>query len=63
MSDALKIHFPDEPHDWEAIRSKLHSKSEKEIIRGRVGAIDGFFQPTKCPTVKETNGNVRAYFS
>jgi hypothetical protein len=28
-----------------------------------VGAIDGFFQPTKCPTVKDMNGNVPAYFS
>jgi hypothetical protein len=61
--DALRIRHPEAGDDWETVRSKFHSKSEEGIIRGCVGAIDGFFQPTKCPTVKDTNGNVRAYFS
>ena len=26
-------------------------------------AIDGFFQPTTCPTVKEVGGNITAYCS
>jgi hypothetical protein len=62
-SDALKIRLPEGPKEWEAVRVKFHGKSEEGIVRGCVGAIDGFFQPTKCPNVKETNGNVRAYFS
>jgi hypothetical protein len=56
--DALRIHHPEAGDDWEIVRSKVHSKSEEGIIRGCVGAIDGFFQPAKCPTVKGTNGNV-----
>jgi hypothetical protein len=62
-ADVLAIHVPDDPEKWESIRLKFHERSEEGIIRGCVGAIDGFFQPTKCPTVKETHGNVRAYFS
>jgi hypothetical protein len=62
-ADALKIHLPEAPHQWEDIRVKFFSKSEKGIIHGCVGAIDSCFQPMKCPTVKETNGNVGAYFS
>ena len=63
LCDELKIRLPEGPKEWEAIRVKFHGKSEEGIVRGCVGAIDGFFQPTKCPNVKETNGNVRAYFS
>jgi hypothetical protein len=63
LSDDLKIRLPEGHEEWEVIRSKFHSKSEEGIVRGCVGAIDGFFQPTRCPTVKETNGNVRTYFS
>jgi hypothetical protein len=61
--DALRIRHPEAGDDWEVVRSNFHSKSEEGIIRGCVGAIDGFFQPTKCPTVKDSIGNVRAYFS
>jgi hypothetical protein len=61
--DSLRIRHPEAGDDWELVRSKFHSKSEEGIIRGCVGAIDGFFQPTICPTVKATNGNVRAYYS
>jgi hypothetical protein len=61
--DALKIHLPDSPDTWEEIRVKFHCKSKEGIIRGCVGAIDSFFQPTKCPTVRERNGNVCAYYS
>jgi hypothetical protein len=63
QSEDLKIRLPEGREEWEVVRLKFHSKSEEGIVRGCVGAIDGFFQPTKCPTVKETNGNVRAYFS
>ena len=63
LCDALQIRLPEGPDEWEKIRVKFNSKSEEGIIRGCVGAIDGFFQPTRCPTVKETNGNVRSYFS
>ena len=61
--NALRICHPEAGDDWEVVQSKFHSKSEEGIIRGCVGAIDGFFQPTQCPTVAATNGNVRAYFS
>jgi hypothetical protein len=40
--DALQIRLPETPDTWEDIRVKFHSKSEEGIIRGCVGAIDGF---------------------
>ena len=41
----------------------LTSKSFKGIFNGCVGAIDGFFQETTCPTKKESGGNVTSFFS
>ena len=39
------------------------SKSYKGIFNSCVGAIDGFFQPTVCPTKIKTGGNVISYYS
>ena len=63
LCDALKIRLPETPEEWEVVRVKFHSKSEEGIIRGCVGAIDGFFQPTRCPNETETHNNVRTYYS
>jgi len=41
----------------------FEAKATASIFQGCVGAIDGFFQPTKQPSVKESFGNQRAYFS
>lgn len=39
------------------------NKSYNGIFRGCVGAIDGFFLPTQCPTKKEVYGDQVAYYS
>ena len=61
--DSLDINLPKKTEEWEAIRSGFTSKSFKGIFNGCVGAIDGFFQETTCPTKKESGGNVTSFFS
>jgi hypothetical protein len=62
-SKELDIKLPATPDDWENIRSGFASKSANRVLKGCVGALDGFFQPTICPTVKESYGFPRSYYS
>ena len=59
----LEIKLPATPDEWEKVRYAFEKKSRNSLFDGCVGAIDGFFQPTTCPTVKEVGGNVVAYYS
>jgi hypothetical protein len=61
--EALAITMPATENEWEDIRKRFEAKSTEGIMRGTIGAIDGFFQPTKCPTLKECERNPRVYFS
>ena len=47
----------------ERINKDFTAKSSEGVIRGCVGAIDGMLQPIRCPTVRDCNGNQRAYHS
>ena len=55
----LKIQMPRTQEEWEMIRTGFLKKSSRKLLPGTVGAVDGFFQPTKAPSV----ANVRAYYS
>ena len=59
----LAIKLPSTPEQWERIRIGFARKSTNGIMRGCVGAIDGFLQPVTTPRLKECNNNPRAYFS
>jgi hypothetical protein len=61
--DDLDICFPDFAEDLESVRVRFESKSTNLVFRGCVGAMDGLLVRIKCPTVKESNGNPRAYHS
>jgi hypothetical protein len=45
------------------VRVRFESKSTNLVFRGCVGAMDGLLVRIKCPTMKESNGNPRAYHS
>jgi hypothetical protein len=62
-SEALDIKLPTEPEEWEKIRKGFAEKSSHRVLSGCLGAIDGFFQPTICPTVLESCGFPRSYYS
>jgi hypothetical protein len=59
----LDICLPTTHVEWEKTRKGFTLKSVNEVLKGCVGAIDGFFQPTICPTIKESEGFPRAYYS
>ena len=59
----LDIQFPTTTDELSSIARGFEAKATASIFQGCVGAIDGFFQPTKQPSVKESFGNQRAYFS
>jgi hypothetical protein len=60
---ALDIKLPTHASEWEVIRKGFASRSSNQVVTGCVGAIDGFFQPTICPTYVESDGYPRAYYS
>lgn len=43
--DGFKITFPDSEEDLKQVSEDFMLKSSNELIKGCVGAIDGFFQP------------------
>jgi hypothetical protein len=59
----LSIDLPSTPEQWESVRRGFANKSTNGIMRGCVGAVDGFLQPVITPRLKECNNNPRAYFS
>ena len=59
----LDIDFPKTNEEFSTIAKGFESKATASIFQGCVGAVDGFFQPTKKPSIKESFGNQRAYFS
>jgi hypothetical protein len=50
---SLDINLPTTPLQWEKIRKGFSSKSVNQVLKGCMGVLDGFFQPTVCPTAKE----------
>jgi hypothetical protein len=60
---ALDILLPTSPVQWKKIRKGFAFKSWNPVLKGCVGALDGFFQPTICPKLKESEGYPRAYYS
>ncbi len=61
--DDLDIGFPDVAEDLELVRVRFESKSTNQVLRGCVGVMDGLLVRIKCPSVKESNDNPRAYHS
>jgi hypothetical protein len=61
--DDLDIGFPDVAEDLELVRVQFESKSTNQVLRGCVGVMDGLLVRIKCPSVKESNDNPRAYHS
>ena len=55
----LDISLPQSGEEWERVRTGFLHKSSRKLLRGTVGAIDGFFQPTIAPSVP----NMRSYYS
>ena len=55
--------MPANENEWEDIRQRFEAKSTEGIMRGTAGAMDGFFQPMKCPNLAECEGNLQVYFS
>ena len=58
----LEIKLPSSADEWEAIRKGFESKSTGGLMKGCVGAIDGFFQRMNSPMITEVN-DVKAYYS
>jgi hypothetical protein len=42
--------------EWEKTLKGFTLKSANEVLKGYVGALDGFFQPIICPTIKKSEG-------
>jgi hypothetical protein len=61
--EALAISLPTLPEEWEKIRKGFAAKSAYRVLKGCVGALDGFFQPTICPSLLESMGFPRSYYS
>jgi hypothetical protein len=59
----LDICLPTTPAEWKKAPKGFALKSANEVLKGCVGAIDRFFQPTICPTIKESEGFPPAYYS
>jgi hypothetical protein len=59
---ALDISLPTEASEWEKVKNGFASKRLNQVLTGCCSALDGFFQPTKCLVVKESDGFPRAYF-
>ena len=57
----LDIKLYSTPDEWNKVRKGFTKKSHDGLFGGCVGAIDGFFQSTTCPSRKEVGGNVIAY--
>ena len=55
----LRILMPSSKEEWETVRRGFLKKSSMGLLPGTVGAIDGFFQQTKAPSV----ANCRSYYS
>ena len=63
QTEALDIKIPSSTKEWEDIRADFQSKSTNGFIHGCVGAIDGYLQEIIAPTMRDTLGNVDAFFS
>ena len=61
--NSLAIGLPTTPVEWENTRKGFALKSVNQVLKGCGGAIDGFFQPTICPTLKQSDGFPRSYYS
>lgn len=59
----LQIKIPRTEQEWEDIRSGFAMKSTCHVFRGCNGAIDGFFQPIRCPAMWESHNNPLSYYS
>jgi hypothetical protein len=54
--NSLDINLPTNPVLGEKICKGFASKSVNQVLKGCVGALYGYFQPTIRPTVKELEG-------
>lgn len=61
--DALEIRFPHTPEELENIRKQFTAKSSNKVMQGCVGAMDGLFKTIKLPSIADSKGNQRAFFS
>jgi hypothetical protein len=57
----LEYHFPTEQSDLDKASSLFEAISERGIMSGCIGVIDGWLLPIVTPS--KIVGNVRAYFS
>jgi hypothetical protein len=63
LCEQLKIKFPETAEEFEATRKGFKAKSSHGIMRGCVGAIDGLLATIKCPSMADSEGNPRSYYS
>jgi len=60
---ALDIIFPETPEEIQAAMDAFADRSSNRILRGCIGALDGFLAKINCPSLEECEHNQDAYFS
>jgi hypothetical protein len=59
----LAIVFPDTPEKLDKAVAAFAKRSTDNIIRGCVGALDGFLAQINCPSMEASENNQAAYYS
>jgi hypothetical protein len=61
--EALDIIFPETPEEIRAAVDAFSARSSNKILRGCIGALDGFLAKINCPSMEDCENNQDAYFS
>ena len=61
--EALDIIFPETPKQIKAAVDAFSSRSSNKVLRGCIGALDGFLAKINCPSMEDCKNNADAYFS
>ena len=59
----LKLHFPMTLAEIHSSQSQFQEISSNSVVRGCIGAIDGFLVVVKCPSMKDSESNHSSYYS
>ena len=63
VNERLRIKMPSTEEEWNEVRLSFLGKSSMGLMRGCVGALDGFLQAFQAPRKKDAQGNVDAFHS